>query len=75
MKVSDVAGAQMILCSHSSFFFHVLIKREGKKKAKQHFPEDKLVKFTLDSYHQQHKTKEGCPADLSDRNCVQIQVP
>lgn len=58
MKVSDIAGAQLILCSHSFFFFSVLIKINKKKKTtkKKHFPEDKLAHFTLESYHQQHKT-------------------
>lgn len=36
MKVSDVAGVQLMLCSH--FFSSVLIKTS-------HFPEDKLVRF------------------------------
>lgn len=53
MKVSDVAGAQLILRSHSCFLPPVLIK----KNKKQHFPEDKVANFTLESNHQQHKAK------------------
>lgn len=47
VKVSDIAGVQLMLCSHS-FFPSVLIKTP-------HFPEAKLVKFTLESKCQQHQ--------------------